>query len=98
MNTAIFRDKKGKIDKNADREYVIERVLKFGDQKDFDMLKKQYKQKEIIQVVKKNYCNLDDLTRNYLNIIYKIRLPLTRSRNELTSHYSLRFKREIFTR
>lgn len=97
MNTVLFRDKEGKIDKIRDKEYIIERVLKFGSQKDFDILKEWYSDKVIIQIAKQKYYNLDDLTRNYLNAMYDLHLPLTKSRNELTSRYSLRFKKKVFT-
>lgn len=95
MQKALFRDKSD-IDFKKDKEYVIEKILRFGDQKDFFELKNMYSIKEIISFVNKRYYNLDDITRNFFNTIYKTNLPLTKCRNEFTSNYSLRFKKKIF--
>ena len=53
---------------------------------------------EILLVAKQFYFNLDDLTRNFLNIKYGLDLPLKWTLNEITSGYSLRFQEEIFVR
>lgn len=96
MHSSLFRDKMGKVDEKKDKTYIILKTLQFGTQKDFEELKKRYTEKDIIIVVKKNYYNLDDLTRNFLNIKYKLHLPLIHSLNGITSWYSLRFKEKIF--
>lgn len=96
MHKSNFWDKWWKVDWIKDKKYIILRVLQHGTQKDFDEIKKKYKISEILEVVKNNYYNLDDLTRNFFNIFYWLNLPLKKSLNEITSGYSLRFKEKIF--
>jgi len=96
MHKSNFWDKLGKVDREKDKTYIILRVTQFGTQTDFLQLKKRYSDAEIKKVVKENYFNLDDLSRNFFNIKYKLHLPLKKTLNEITSGYSFRFKEKIF--
>ncbi len=98
MHKSNFWDKNGEIDWNKDKTYIILRVSQYGTQDDFAQLKKKYTLSEILDVVKNNYYNLDDLTRNFFNQIYWLNLPLNKTLNEITSWYSLRFQEKIFTK
>lgn len=98
MHKATLWDRFGKVDVNQDKVYTILRVLQFGTWSDFLELQKDYWMDEILLVAKENYFNLDDLTRNFLNIKYGLDLPLKWTLNEITSGYSLRFQEEIFVR
>ena len=85
MHTSLFWEKMGKVNWGKDKKYIILKTLQFGTEKDFNELKKKYTEKDIIEIVKKNYFNLDDLTRNFLNIKYKLHLPLIHNLNGITS-------------
>ncbi len=96
MHRSNFWDMMWKVDWEKDKKYIILRVVQYGTQSDFDELKIRYKIKEIINIVKDNYFNLDDLTRNFFNVKFGLNLPLNKTLNEITSGYSLRFKEKIF--
>jgi len=42
MKKSVFWDKMGKIDRDKDMVYVIIKVINYGDEKDFDLIKKKY--------------------------------------------------------
>lgn len=85
MHKSNFWDKMGEVDREKDKVYIILRVLQFGTQKDMKELKNRYSLEDILEVAKKYHYNLDNLTRNYLNLIYDLHLPLNTSLNEITS-------------
>lgn len=89
MNNEIFREKKETLDKIKDKKYFILKVLQFWNEDDFKELKKRYGLSEILEIAEKHYTNLDDLTRNFLNIKYGLSLPLVKNINAITSRYSL---------
>ena len=96
MHRSNFWDKMGEVDWVKDKVYIILRIAQFGTQQDFRELQKRYSAREIKEVIQEHYHNLDDLTRNFCNIKYKLHLPLKNTLNEITSGYSLRFKEKIF--
>ena len=96
MHRSNFWDMMWKVDWQKDKKYIVLRVLQYGTQSDFDELKSRYSITDIINIVKENYFNLDDLTRNFFNIKFWLNLPLNKTLNEITSWYSLRFKEKIF--
>jgi hypothetical protein len=96
MHKSNFRDKMWKVDREKDSVYIILKIAQFGTQNDYFELKKRYTDIKIKKVVQEHYYNLDDLTRNFFNIKYKLDLPLKKTLNEITSGYSLRFKEKIF--
>jgi hypothetical protein len=85
MNKALFREKSGNVDVQKDKEYIILKILNFGDVDDYEEMQKQYSKQEILSCIKEKYFNLDDLTRNYINHKWDLSLPLTGQRNEIIS-------------
>lgn len=74
LNKNLFWDINFKeLDYKKNVDFIIERVLNFGDEKDFYILKKNYSLKKIKNIAKKsNYSNKK--TINFWSLIFNIPL------------------------
>ena len=90
----IFWDKKD-IDFEKDVEYVVLKVLQYGDIEDWKKLEKLYWKEKILKVVAKKWYSLDKKTLNLISVIWWKKFNFKQTDNVLKPEFSNRFQKKV---
>jgi len=90
----IFWDRQN-VDFEKDKEYVILKVLQFGDIQDWKNLEKLYWKKQIIEVLKQKWYMLRPKTLALAEVVWDTKFNFKLSKNVLQLWYSNRFQSKM---